>query len=109
MKTLVIEGKIIQVGKYDALQHSAKVTVSIPSSDNPTDEGYEEEEHQLEMETDEDTAKYFASHMFDRVRVSITIIPEPQLIDGGKEEEDSPGQIRSPRKPHRIQDDNGAG
>jgi len=108
MKTLVIEGKIIQVGKYESLQVNPKVLVAIPTGDSPIDDDDDPEEHILEMETDPETAKYFASHIFDRVRVSITLIPTPKLIDGG-EEEDSPSDVRSPRKPDRFQDDDEAG
>lgn len=107
MKTLVIEGKIIQVGKFETLQRSPKVTISIPSGDAPIDEDDDPEEHILELETDPETAKYFASHIFDRVRVSITLIPTPKLIDGG-EEEDSPSEVRSRRKSDRLQNDDEA-
>lgn len=107
MRTLIVEGRVIRAGKYESAQDSPKITVAIPFGPEPIDDEDYQEEHLLDMDTDEETAKHFAAHLFDRVRVSITIIPTPQLVDDGAEE-DSTSEVRRPREPGRVQDDNEA-
>ncbi len=92
MKTLLIEGKVVQVSAIGA-GLPPKITIQLPSyvraasEDDEDDEDTVPVEQFFDMDTDEETARHFGAHLLDRVRLSITIIPTPRLIDDCGEED----------------------
>jgi len=111
MKKLTVEGKILSVGRteYDP---RCKIVIGVPVEEADEDED-EDEYRILEFEMADEDVKKFGSHIFDRVRVSFTVVPTPQVIDGEKEEEPksecTKGPFRRPGEAGGIQDDDEAG
>jgi hypothetical protein len=112
MKKIVMEGRLIgvekNVGEYESCP---RVRIAMPLTDrDPSmceDCGTAAPDyHTVDVEMDEESAREFASHMFDRVRVIFELIPTPRIIHGDdEEEENSQGSIRSSGPTGGIQDD----
>ena len=102
MRSLILEGRVTSVG-VAIYESSPKVVVELPTKDE------DEEPKLIEFEVDDDAAKYFASHLFEQVRVTFEILPTPKLVSSNAEEEDPPRKVRSPGDTDRVQDDDDAG
>ncbi len=115
MKKITLEGQVIGVSKYveeDCETHPT-VKISIPASNRRPDSCDEcsallnPEVHTVEVEMDEENARYFASHIFSRVRITFDLIHAPKIVND-EEEKDPEGPLRGPGNTGGVQDNNEA-
>jgi len=108
MEKIKIEGHIVQLGKSLYGDDKGEVMISIP---HPTVDDPDEADV-LTFEASEEQIRYFAAHLFSRVRITLELVPELKIANGGekeKEEEDEAGEVRGSGDPNRIQDDHEEG
>lgn len=114
MKTITLEGQVVEVGKVVGEYEShPTVKIAIPVS-NRTQPPCEEcgeilnpELHTVEVEMDEENARYFSAHIFSRVRITFDLIHAPKIVND-EEEKDPEGPLRGPGNTGGVQDNNEA-
>lgn len=79
VKQLKLEGHIVQLGKAVYSDGKGEIVISFPN----TGHEYDDDVDTLSFEVDEEQLRYFASHLFGRVRVTFELIPELKIADDG--------------------------
>ncbi len=109
---MTLEGQVIEVGRFDS-ESTPTVKIVIPASNRPPDSCDEceallnPEVHTVEVEMDEENARYFAAHLFSRVRITFDLIHSPKIVND-EEEKDPEGPLRGPGNSSRVQDNDEA-
>ena len=115
MKKITLEGQVVGVGKGigDGYETHPTVKISIPVSNRSQDpceecgEIIDPEHYTVEVEMDKENARYFAPHVFSRVRITFDLIHAPKIVND-EEEEDPKSPLRGPGNTGGAQDNNEA-